>query len=126
MNSQGTVTLDFPSINSDNQNLYSSNLPDYAIVPYWYNSKLDAGKPRGMFYTLTGPAGARVLTLEWVVNNQFNSDEVTHFTVRLDEGNPGVFVYRYWVMSDITLQGTVGAQGGPNSTFSNAPVHEYY
>ena len=77
----------------------------------WDDSYIYQGQPQGIYYEITGagPSGTRV-AFEFYLSHYHGSTQYYHYTVEYDSANPGVFIVKYYQVSDSGSSATVGMQ----------------
>ena len=81
------------------------------MFPLWQALHLNPGTAQGIFYEIDGEPGTRVVTFEFVMDQQTSGDaSPAHFTVAYQEAVPNVVEYTYYDVADNGAAATVGAQ----------------
>ncbi|KAK6532159.1 hypothetical protein TWF694_003319 [Orbilia ellipsospora] len=92
--------------------LGSDDLPDVAVLPFWSDLFINGGEVQGIWYQVTGTAGSRVITFEYIVSAWGSKANDYHFTVAFGEAgsaSANKVVITYYSVLDGT-QGTVAVQ----------------
>ncbi|EPS40491.1 hypothetical protein H072_5630 [Dactylellina haptotyla CBS 200.50] len=83
-------------------------LPDIAILPFWTDMFVNGGQVQGIWYEVSGSAGSKSVTFEYLASAYGSTDNDYHFTVTLSEGSNKVSVH-YLNVLDSTA-GTAAVQ----------------
>ncbi|KAF3916610.1 hypothetical protein ABW20_dc0103661 [Dactylellina cionopaga] len=86
------------------------DLPDVAILPFWSDLFINGGYVQGIWYQVSGSAGSKSVTLEYIVSEFGSTNDDYHFTITLSQGANAnkVFVKFYNVLD--SSAGTVAVQ----------------
>lgn len=81
------------------------------LFPLWQALHLNPGTAQGIFYEIDGEPGTRIVTFEFVMDQQTSgATSPAHFTVAYQEAVPNIVEYTYYEVADDGAAATVGAQ----------------
>ena len=90
-------------------------LPNYTdlavgVAPCWDDLYIFTGQPQGIFYSVSGSAPSRSLTIEFYESHYSDSTQYYHFLVSFWENMPNVTTIDYLNMSDSGSGATMGIE----------------
>ena len=92
-------------------------VPAYAAFPFWDDTYVYIHEPQGIYYQYGSKDGVvNEVIFEYYLSHWYNNTQYYHYTVQYNADNPGVFIWRYYQISDNGFSATVGVQN--NSKFN--------
>ena len=83
-------------------------LPPYSVCPFWFNSYIYQGTPKGIYYEYDAGTPPTNVTFEYCFSAYGLPYEYYHSTVFYDWLNPGVFTFYYEQIENDGDAATVG------------------
>jgi len=97
--------------NGRNGPIPDSTFPQNSAMIFWDDFYITKGTSQGIFYELSGSAGARVLSVEYNVGKFGVPHAKYHFQVTYQQQQPNVLLVKYFEVYDTVKVPTVGIQG---------------
>ncbi|KAJ7233006.1 hypothetical protein C8J57DRAFT_1146274 [Mycena rebaudengoi] len=94
--------------------LSNPDFPAYAVFPLWDDTYIYAGTNQRIYYSIINNNGPVGIVVEYLFSHYQAPTEYYHYTVEYSIARPGVFLVKYYDVSDSGSSSTVGAQGMHN------------
>ena len=85
-------------------------VPNLCLFPLWDDTFIYLGQPQGIYYEITGAGEGSKITFEFYLSHYHGVTQYYHYTVAYDSADPGVYVIKYYQVSDDGTSATVGMQ----------------